>query len=157
MNTSHYTRLSILNYLKDFNHTFTDTAQLFHVSIQSVIDLFDQAIDAKRRQLPEVICIDEVYTNKMNKYKYACVLLDFKASKVIDVIATRHKNYLIEYFSRISKIEKDQVKVFVMDMWDSYREAINLAFPNALIAVDSFHIIRSLNDVIKGIRIKTTK
>ena len=92
MNTSHYTRLSILNYLKDFNHTFTDTAQLFHVSIQSVIDLFDQAIDAKRRQLPEVICIDEVYTNKMNKYKYACVLLDFKASKVIDVIVTRHKN-----------------------------------------------------------------
>ena len=155
MNTSHYTRLSILNNLKDFNHTFTDTAQLFHVSIQSVIDIFDQAIDAKRRQLPEVICIDEVYTNKMNKYKYACVLLDFKASKVIDVIATRHKNYLIEYFSRISKIEKDQVKVFVMDMWDSYREAINLAFPNALIAVDSFHIIRSLNDVIKGIRIKT--
>ena len=124
MNTSHYTRLSILNYLKDFNHTFTDTAQLFHVSIQSVIDIFDQAIDAKRRQLPEVI-------------------------------ATRHKNYLIEYFSRISKIEKDQVKGFVMDMWDSYREAINLAFPNALIAVDSFHIIRSLNDVIKGIRIKT--
>jgi transposase len=120
-----------------------------------VIDIFDQAVDAKRRILPEVICIDEVYTNKMNKYKYACVLLDFKASKVIDVIATRHKNYLIEYFSRIPKAEKDQVKVFIMDMWDSYREAIELAFPKSLIAVDSFHLIRALNEVIKTIRIKT--
>lgn len=154
-NISHYTRLSILNYLKDFNHTFTDTAQLFHLSIQTVIDIFDQAVDVKRRHLPEAICIDEVYTNKMNKYKYACVLLDFKASKVIDVIATRHKNYLIEYFSRIPKTEKDQVKVFIMDMWDSYREAIQLAFPKSLIAIDSFHIIRSLNEVIKGIRIRT--
>jgi transposase len=154
-NISHYTRLSVLDYLKDFNHTFTDSAALFNISIQSVIDIFDQAVDAKRRNLPEAICIDEVYTNKMNKYKYACVLLDFKASKIIDVISTRHKNYLIEYFSRITKAEKDHVKVFVMDMWESYREAIELTFPKALIAVDSFHIIRSLNEVIKSIRIRT--
>lgn len=154
-NISHYTRISILEYLKHFNHTFTDTASLYHVSIQSVIDIFDQAIEAKRRFLPEVICIDEVFTNKMNKYKYACVLLDFQASKVIDVISTRHKNYLIDYFSRISRTEKDGVQVFVMDMWESYREAVKLSFPHCKIAVDSFHIIRTLNEIIKGIRIKT--
>ena len=154
-NIGHYTRLSVLDYLKDFNHTFTDTANLYHISIQSAIDIFDQAVDAKRRVLPEVICIDEVFTNKMNRYKYACILLDFKASKIIDVISTRHKNYLIEYFSRIPKAEKDQVKVFVMDMWESYREAIKLTFPNTLIAIDSFHIIRTLNDVVKVIRIRT--
>ena len=154
-NIGNYTRVSILDYLKDFNHTFTDTARLFNVSIQSVIDIFDQAIDARRRVLPEVVCIDEVFTNKMNRYKYACVLLDFKASKIIDVISTRHKNYLVEYFSRIPKVEKNGVRVFVMDMWESYREAVKLTFPNALIAVDSFHIIRTLNDVIKEIRIRT--
>jgi transposase len=154
-NISHYTRLSILEYLKNFNHTFTDTAALYHVSIQTVIDIFDSAVEAKRRLLPEVICIDEVFTNKMNKYKYACILLDFQASKVIDVISTRHKNYLIEYFSRIPKSEKDGVKVFVMDMWESYREAVKLSFPHCMVAVDSFHIIRTLNEVIKIIRIKT--
>lgn len=153
-NIGHLTRLSILEYLKDFNHTFTDTAKLFNVSIQSVIDIFDKSIDAKRRTLPEVICIDEVFTSKMNKYKYACVLLDFNKSKLIDIIATRHKNYLIEYFSRISKEEKDLVKVFSMDMWDSYRDVVKLCFPKALIAVDSFHIIRNLNEAIKAIRIK---
>lgn len=148
------TKMSILDYLKDFNHTFTDTAKLFNVSIQSVIDIFDRSVEARRRLLPEVICIDEVFTSKMNKYKYACVLLDFKASKLIDVIATRHKNYLIEYFSRISLKEKASVKVFIMDMWDAYRDAVKLCFPNCLIAVDSFHMIRNLNEAIKSIRIK---
>jgi transposase len=148
------TKLSILSYLKDFNHTFTDTAKLFNVSIQSVIDIFDKSIDARRKTLPEVICIDEVFTSKMNKYKYACVLLDFKSSKLIDVIATRHKNYLIEYFSKIPLKEKASVKVFIMDMWDSYRDTVKLCFPHSLIAVDSFHIIRNLNEAIKAIRIK---
>lgn len=135
------TKLSILEYLKDFNHTFTDTAKLFNVSIQSVIDIFDASIDTRRQTLSKVICIDEVFTSKMNKYKYACVLLNFNTSKIIDIIATRHKSYLIEYFSRIPKKEKDLVKVFSMDMWDSYRDVVKLCFPKALIAVDSFHII----------------
>lgn len=153
-NIGHLTKLSILDYLKDFNHTFTDTAKLFNVSIQSVIDIFDKSVNAKRRILPEVICIDEVFTSKMNKYKYACVLLDFNKSKIIDIIATRHKNYLIEYFSRIPTAERALVKVFSMDMWDSYRDVVKLCFPKALIAVDSFHIIRNLNEAIKAIRIK---
>ena len=153
-NIGHLTKLSILEYLKDFNHTFTDTAKLFNVSIQSVIDIFDKSVDARRRTLPDVICIDEVFTSKMNKYKYACVLLDFNKSKIIDIIATRHKNYLIEYFSRIPKEEKDLVKVFSMDMWDSYRDVVKLCFPKALIALDSFHLIRNLNEAIKSIRIK---
>lgn len=153
-NIGHLTKLSILDYLKDFNHTFTDTAKLYNVSIQSVIDIFDQAVDAKRRKLSEVICIDEVFTSKMNKYKYACVLLDFKSSRLIDVIATRHKNYLIEYFGQIPLSEKATVKVFIMDMWDPYKDVIKIYFPNTLIAVDSFHIIRGLNEAIKKIRIK---
>lgn len=153
-NIGHLTKLSILDYLKDFNHTFTDTAKLFNVSIQSVIDIFDKSVNARRRTLPEVICIDEVFTSKMNKYKYACVLFDFNKSKIIDIIATRHKSYLIEYFSRIPKEEKDLVRVFSMDMWDSYRDVVKLCFPKALIAVDSFHIVRNLNEAIKAIRIR---
>lgn len=152
---SFFTRMKILEYLKDYNRTFTDAADLYHVSIQAVINIFDTSIDAKRRQLGDVICIDEVFTAKMNKYKYACVLFDFNQSKIIDVLATRHKHYLTEYFSRIPTQEKRRVKVFVMDMWESYREAIKLSFPYAAIAVDSFHIIRTLNEVIKRIRIDT--
>lgn len=90
----------------------------------------------------------------MNKYKYVCVLFDFHRSKIIDVIATRRKHYLIDYFSRISMTEKSNVTVFVIDMWESYREVVKLSFPKTKIAVDSFHVIRTLNDVMRAIRIK---
>lgn len=153
-NISHYTYVSILNHLKDTAHTFTDTAKRYHVSIQSVMNIFDRSIDARRRELPKIICIDEVFTAKMNKYKYACVLFDFQSSKIIDVIATRRKHYLVDYFSRISQTEKSRVSIFVMDMWESYREAVKLSFPKVRIAVDSFHVIRTLNDVMRTIRIK---
>ena len=114
-------------------------------------------VDAKRRQLGEVICIDEVFTNKMNKYKYACVILDFKTSKIIDIIATRHKNYLMSYFLRINRVERKRVKVVTIDMWPTYYDVAKQCFPNALIAIDSFHVIKNLNDAIRQIRIQVQK
>ena len=153
-NLSLFTKVSILNYLKSYDHTFTDAALRYYVSIQKVIDLFDTHVEAKPRRLPKVMNIDEFFTAKVNTYKYACVLYDFMGRKIIDVLATRHKHYLLDYFSRRSISERSRVEVIVMDMWDSYRQVAKVAFPKAKIAVDSFHLIRTLNEVIKRIRIE---
>lgn len=154
-NISLYTKTSILNYLKDYNHTFTSAAHHYYVSVQTVINIFDHYVEAKRRRLPKVINIDEVFISRAHKYKYACVLYDFMHRKIIDVLPTRHKRYLIDYFARIPKTELSSVEVVVMDMWTSYREVVKLCIPQAKIAVDSFHLIRTLNEIIKRIRIDT--
>ena len=154
-NISLYTKTSILNYLKDYNHTFTSAANHYYVSIQTVINIFDSYVESQRRKLPKVINIDEVFTSRTHDYKYACVLYDFIDKKIIDVLPTRHKHYLIKYFSRVPKLELDQVEVVVMDMWTSYKEVVQLCIPKAKIAVDSFHLIRMLNEIIKRIRIDT--
>jgi len=154
-NISLYTKTSILNYLKDYNHTFTSAAHHYYVSIQTVINIFDRYVEAKRQKLPKVINIDEVFISRAHKYKYACILYDFMHRKIIDVLPTRHKRYLIDYFSRIPKTELSSVEVVVMDMWTSYREVVKLCIPQAKIAVDSFHLIRTLNEIIKRIRIDT--
>ena len=154
-NISLYTKTSILNYLKDYNHTFTSAAHHYYVSVQTVINIFDRYVEAKRRRLPKVINIDEVFISRAHKYKYACVLYDFMHRKIIDVLPTRHKRYLIDYFARIPKTELSSVEVVVMDMWTSYREVVKLCIPQAKIAVDSFHLIRTLNEIIKRIRIDT--
>lgn len=41
-NISLYTKTSILNYLKDYNHTFTSAAHHYYVSVQTVINTFDR-------------------------------------------------------------------------------------------------------------------
>jgi transposase len=148
------TKMNVLEHLKNPSHTFTSAANAFHISIQSVINIFDAHIEAKRRTLPEIISLDEFYKSKGSKYKYACLLYDFKDKKVIDVLTTRHKRYLIDFFSRIPKYETEKVKYFIIDMWEPYREAIHLAFPKAKIAVDSFHIIKELNQIVTRIRIE---
>ena len=75
--------------------------------------------------------------------------------KIIDVLPTRHKHYLIQYFSKVPRSELNQIEVVVMDMWTSYKAVVNLCLPHAKIAVDSFHLIRTLNEIIKRIRIDT--
>ena len=66
----------------------------------------------------------------------------------------REENTISLIISQESQTEKGKVSIFVMDMWESYREAVKLSFPQAKIAVDSFHVIRTLNDVMRAIRIK---
>ena len=148
------TKHSILESIKQPNRTFTDVAAQHHISTQSVINIFDQAVDARRLKLGRTICMDEVFISKKRKSPYACVLYDFDSKKIIDVIPTRHKNYLNQYL-RIPIDEKDRVNVFIIDMWESYKDVIQKVFPKALIAVDSFHVIANLNRAMDRIRIDT--
>ncbi len=154
---SMYTKTIILEHLLDHTHTFTSAANLYHTSVQSIINIFDIHVQPKRLRLPAYISMDEFYLSQKSKYKYACMMIDFEKNKVIDVYVTRHKHYLISQFSRIPKQERDQVKGFTIDMWDSYKEVINLAFPNALVAVDSFHVIKILNEAMKQIRLEVMR
>lgn len=114
-----------------------------------MINIFDKYIDVYFRKLGEVIFIDEVFINKMNKYKYVCVILDFNIFKIIDIIVMWYKNYLIEYFLRIFRVERFGVKVVVIDMWLIYYDVVKFCFLNVFIVIDLFYIIKNFNEVIK--------
>jgi len=148
-----YTKMEILNALRNYNQTFTQVANQFQVSIQKVVDVFDQHVDCKRLFLPKILCIDEIYTARISAYKYACVLLDFKNSQIIDIIPTRHKSYLRYYLGTLCRKELHQVKYVIMDMYEPYKDLITSILPKAMICIDSFHVIRQLNEAIKRIRI----
>ncbi len=111
-------------------------------------------MDLRRLQLPPVLCIDEVYAKKLTKHSYCCVLYSPQWKKIIDIIDSRHKLNLIDYFSSIPIQEKDNVKFVFIDMWETYRQVAKLCLPKAVICVDSFHVISHLNLAFKKIRIK---
>ena len=154
---SSYTIFAILNDLKDHTVTFKNVATKYNISITSVQNIFDSYVDAIRMSLPEVICIDEFYTSKKRQFKYACVFLDFISKKIIYIYPSRRKDRLTSELSYIPKNERLNVKYVVIDMWDTYRDLASIYFPNCKIAVDSFHVIRHLNDAIDSIRIKIMK
>src|SRR5690606_11046505 len=111
-----YTKLAILEQLKSHTQTYSSIAKQFNISTQSVINIFDDHVGAKRRRLPKVICTDEFFKSKGSKYKYALLMYDFTENKVIDVLTTRHKYYVIEQLLRIPIAEKDNVEIFIIDM-----------------------------------------
>lgn len=152
-----YTVIKILEKLRSHTSTFTSVSKDLNVSIQTVVNVFDNYVSGTRLKLSEVICIDEIYTNKLTSKKYSCVVMDFKIKQVIDVYPSRLKYDLEENFMRIPLEERKLVKYVVIDMWDTYKQVSLDVFPNAIIAVDSFHVIKHLNLAIDIIRLKVMR
>lgn len=152
---SEYTKRSIVFKLKDIHCTYTMLAKDYHLTAHSVMNIFDEYIPYSRRSLDEYISFDEFYRGKKSKQKYAFVIFNPIKNEVIDILPDRRKYKLIKYFLSNYKYEElKRVKYISIDMYFPYKEVIKKVFPNAIIAVDSFHVIKHLNDAITNYRIK---
>lgn len=156
-NISIMTDFRILNLLKDPTNTYSKVANLTSTSITYVQNIFDKYIDIKLGKLSTIVCIDEVYAKKLVENKYICIWYNPFERKVIDVLDSRWKSDLLNYSSRYSLSERQKVKFVSIDMWYTYKEMAQIAFPNATICVDSFHVIKHLNDAFNQVRLRVQK
>ena len=155
---SFHTIGKVKEFLKEPSMNFKQVASLLHISESSVIRIFDKYCNIPRIPLPEVLCIDEIYTKHTDSNSpYSCVFSDFFNQSVIEVLSSRRKNYLHYYLSRVSNKEKDNVKYVCMDMYKPYKDIVNTYFKKARICVDSFHVIQHLNTSFNKIRIRIMK
>ena len=139
------TDLLIIDAFRDPNLSAVAIAKRFHVSDSHVIRTFARYVDMKRRDLPEALCIDEVYLNTDPYAKYALVLQDFYNNEPIDLVKSRRKAVTLPYFSNIRLSERKRVKYLITDMYDPYLSYADLYFPNAVSVVDAFHVIQAIN------------
>ena len=103
--------------------------------------------------LPKVLCIDEFKGNTGN-YKYQVALVDGETHNVVDIIECRHKHVLCDYFKKFPKEQLDNVKFFVTDLWETYKDISFTYFRKAKIIADHFHWARYACDVVNKIRIE---
>ena len=90
-----------------------------NVSLTTVISLMNKHITTDRLPLPEVLSFDEFKNTTSGNGKYACLLVDFKTSQVVDVIPHRTYIELYDYFKVIPQKELDNVKYIVSDMFEN--------------------------------------
>ena len=145
-------RWAIVKELKDFV-SFSYVARKFKVNNQTVMNIFDEMIRVGRSAMPTCLCIDEKRFTT-DEGKYICIIGNARTSEVVDVIKTRKKAYLNEYFSKIPEIERENTKFFFSDMYEGYRLIKRKFFKNAIHIVDHFHIKRLFTDVLQKIRIE---
>ena len=155
-NISTYCVKRILEELKRYNHTFLEVAQRFDISVTKVIEIFDTHVQIKRKSLREVISIDEFYFSRRSKNKYAFMILGLNG-EILDILKSRKKATLLDYFKYIPQAERDRVKYVTMDMNDIYRDVVLRRFKNVIICIDSFHVIKMMNDELERLRKKITK
>lgn len=96
-------------------------------------------------KLPIAMCIDEKHF-KTEHGKYVFVISDALNGKIIDMIESRKKEYLVKYFSKFSKEERDKVEFITSDMYEVYRDIKSMFFPKALYIIDKFHVVRLFTD-----------
>ena len=140
--------------LKDLKTTdsYTNIAKRYNLTTQTVLNYMDRYIDPQRRELPEVLCIDEFKNLSFGKGKYACLLMDYQTGNVIDVLPNRRLDYLQYYFNHISVDERNKVKFVVSDMYDGYKHLAQLTFPKATLVIDAFHYIRYVSEAFNQVR-----
>jgi len=154
---SYLTEALILDKLHSHTATYSSVSRELNISIQTVINTFDKYVYPSRVKLPSIICIDEIYTNKLTNRKYSCIMMDFETGKLIDVLPTRLKLELADRLGKIDKKERENVKYVVIDMWDPYNDVAKKVFYNAKVAVDSFHVITHLITAIDLIRLEVMR
>lgn len=134
--------------------SFSDIAREHNVSVTTVINVFDKMCFEKPLTLRICICVDEFYF-KVTKYnKFPVVISDAKSGRILDIIHSRKKAYLDEYFSKKNLIERETVKFFSCDLNDSYRKCAHKRLPNAIVIADFFHVTKLLTTILDKKRIR---
>lgn len=135
----------IVDAFRDAEATIPQIAKRFNVSTSHALNTFLRYVDMPRRQLTEVISVDEVFLGMQENRKYALVIMDFLTGEPIDMVPSRRKADTLPYFIEIPKKERDKVKYLISDMYRPYARYIDDYFHNAVHIVDSFHVISLIN------------
>ena len=78
----------------------------------------------------------------------------FCDASMIDTVKDRRLSTLKPYFMRFSKVAREGVTHFVIDMYAPYMTLIKEVFPNAKIVLDKFHIVQLLSRALNKTRIR---
>ena len=103
------------------------------------------------RLLPSMISFDE-FKADTKKGKFAFVINDLLHKKTLDILPSRKKEDLIQYFTYIEN--RSSVQYIVSDMYEPYLLVQKILFPRAKFCVDRFHYIRYIMRALDGIRIR---
>ena len=154
---SNKTKIQIRKDLLDYNMTMKQIAIKNRVSTRIVRIELEEATDLIpdfQKNLPRVISFDE-FKADTKEGKYAFILNDPIHKKVLDVLPSRKKERLIQYFTNTEN--RRSVEYIISDMYEPYLLVQQIMFPKAKYVVDKFHYIRYIMNALDQIRIKLQK
>ena len=156
-NISNKVKIQIRKDLLNYNLSLKYISKKNRVSITTVenemLDIIS-GIPEHIFNLPKVISFDE-FKADTKEGKYAFILNDPIHKKVLEVLSSRKKERLIQYFTYCKN--RHSVEFVISDMYEPYLLVTKTMFPKAKYVVDRFHYITYIMDALDNIRIRLQK
>jgi transposase len=76
-----------------------------------------------------------------------------RKGKLVAVVSSTRSEKIAGVLHRIPKKQRELVEEVTLDMASSMRKACELAFPNAVLVTDRFHVVRLVMDALQHVRI----
>ncbi|MEM6699824.1 MAG: ISL3 family transposase [Bacteroidota bacterium] len=141
------------------NQVLSRSAQQLNISLDEMRGIRDKALERglNRRQADKPtykvvhLCIDE--KSLFRGHHYVTIFYDGQTGRVLEVIEHRTQIATQEGLRLLDKLIKlSDVEVVTMDMWEAFRNAVELGIPQADIVHDRFHIAQHLNKAVDIVR-----
>ena len=141
--------------LANLNYTLFMISDELDISSTQLSTYIDSYITIPARTLPECLGIDELHSKELSRRNsgYLCILVDNEKHSFYDILDSRSKMNLSLYLSGFSREQRCKVKYVTIDMWEPYKDAAKTYFPNCIIAVDPFHVVKHLHSNFDRLRI----
>ena len=102
--------------------------------------------------MPERLSLDE-FSKEKGKSKFVTVVSDIDKSSLLEVINSHKSDEIIEALKSQPEAVRENVKEVSVDMWGGFQKVIKEVFPNALIVIDRFHVMKLVNKSLNKIRL----
>ncbi len=156
-NVSNKVKIQIRKDLLNYNLSLKYISEKNRVSITYVenemLDIIS-GIPEHIVNLPKIISFDE-FKADTKEGKYAFILNDPIHKKVLEILPSRKKERLIQYFTYCKN--RHSVEFVISDMYEPYLLVAQTMFPKAKYVVDRFHYITYIMDALDNIRIRLQK
>jgi transposase len=117
-------------------------------TVKNVLNSFiDREEIAFERVTPRWLGIDELHIMKKPRGMFA----DIERFRMIEMLPDRNKPTVLAF---LRTLDPAVVEVVTMDMWRPYRDAVREVFPQAVVVVDKFHVVRLANYAMEEVRKK---
>ena len=156
-NISNKVKIQIRKDLLNYNLSLKYIANKNRVSITTIENEMLNIISGIPKHivnLPRVISFDEFKADTAEG-KYAFILNDLIHKKVLDILPSRKKERLMQYFTHCKN--RHSVEFVISDMYEPYLLVTQTMFPKAKYVVDRFHYTTYIMDALDNIRIRLQK
>jgi transposase len=121
-------------------------ARNYDVNEKTVRQIFTRLMKRLSRswrfEAPRCLGIDEVYVEGVAR----CILTDVENRRVINILPKRDMLTLRRHLLQIKHPER--IEIIVIDMWRPYLEEVRKRFPNAVVVIDKYHVLRMATEAV---------